>query len=405
MSTISDQNDGYKLPPEPPGPLTWIRKYLFGDWFNAVLTLVSGLLVFFILYYSILWVTTKADWRPVYEFPILYVVGQYPREELWRIGVIFGILFFLLGLSWGKWSGLLKSISLAGMGILAFFVVISFFSSQLDVSMQIFFGICIILIFAGYLLGKLEILNPAIIIAGWALSPIPILILLAGFENSTLLSDVSTTAWGGLIVTFLLAIGGIVLSFPIGIFLALGRRSNLPVVKAFCIVFIETVRGVPLITILFMFSVILALFLPQEARLDRVLRALMAMTVFSSAYMAENIRGGLQAVPSGQIEAAKAIGMNNLLITTFIVLPQAIRVVIPTIVGQFISLFKDTTLVVIVGINDLLGIGKSIINSSPEFVQLQTEVYIFISVIYWVFSYLMSIASRRVEAAMGVGDR
>jgi general L-amino acid transport system permease protein len=291
------------------------------------------------------------------------------------------------------------------MGILAFFVVISFFSSQLDVSMQIFFGICIILIFAGYLLGKLEILNPAIIIAGWALSPIPILILLAGFENSTLLSDVSTTAWGGLIVTFLLAIGGIVLSFPIGIFLALGRRSNLPVVKAFCIVFIETVRGVPLITILFMFSVILALFLPQEARLDRVLRALMAMTVFSSAYMAENIRGGLQAVPSGQIEAAKAIGMNNLLITTFIVLPQAIRVVIPTIVGQFISLFKDTTLVVIVGINDLLGIGKSIINSSPEFVQLQTEVYIFISVIYWVFSYLMSIASRRVEAAMGVGDR
>jgi general L-amino acid transport system permease protein len=154
-----------------------------------------------------------------------------------------------------------------------------------------------------------------------------------------------------------------------------------------------------------MFSVILALFLPQDARLDRVLRALMAMTVFSSAYMAENIRGGLQAVPSGQVEAAKAIGMNNLMITTFIVLPQAIRVVIPSIVGQFISLFKDTTLVVIVGINDLLGIGRAVINSSPEFVQLQTEVYIFISIIYWVFSYLMSIASRRVETALGVGER
>jgi general L-amino acid transport system permease protein len=207
------------------------------------------------------------------------------------------------------------------------------------------------------------------------------------------------------VVTFILAIGGIVLSFPIGILLALGRRSNLPVVKAFCVVFIETIRGVPLITILFMFSVILTLFLPPEARLDRLLRALMAMTVFSSAYMAENIRGGLQAVPPGQIEAAKALGMNSFTITVFIVLPQAIRVVIPAIVGQFISLFKDTTLVVIVGINDLLGIGKSIINSSPEFVQLQTEVYIFISIIYWIFSYLMSIASRKVEEAMGVSKR
>jgi general L-amino acid transport system permease protein len=237
------------------------------------------------------------------------------------------------------------------------------------------------------------------------MAPIPILIFLSGFGRDSILESVETTYWGGLVITFLLAIGGIVLSFPIGVLLALGRRSDLPVVKAFCIFFIETVRGVPLITILFMFSIILALFLPNEARLDRVLRALMAMTFFSSAYMAENIRGGLQAVPNGQIEAAKAVGMSNLMITGFIVLPQAIRVVIPAIVGQFISLFKDTTLVTIVGINDLLGIGRSIINQTPEFVQLQTEVYIFISVIYWAFSYLMSMASRRVEAALGVGER
>jgi general L-amino acid transport system permease protein len=203
----------------------------------------------------------------------------------------------------------------------------------------------------------------------------------------------------------LLSIGGILLSFPIGVALALGRRSSLPVVSAFSTVFIEAVRGVPLITILFMFSIILALFLPAESRIDRLLRALMAVTVFSAAYTAENVRGGLQAVPSGQIEAAKAVGMNGLQTMVFIVLPQALRAVIPAIVGQFISLFKDTTLVVIVGINDFLGIGRSIINSDPAFVQMQFEVYLFIAVVYWIFSYLMSLASRRLESAMGVESK
>jgi general L-amino acid transport system permease protein len=187
--------------------------------------------------------------------------------------------------------------------------------------------------------------------------------------------------------------------------LALGRRSSLPVVKWFSIVSIETIRGVPLITILFMFSIILALFLPQDSRIDRLVRALMGITFFSAAYTAENVRGGLQAVSEGQIEAAKAVGMNGFQTMLFIVLPQALRAVLPAIVGQFIALFKDTTLVVIVGINDLLGIGRSIINSDPEFVQLQMEVYVFIAVIYWIFSYLMSLASNRLEAAMGVSTR
>ena len=203
-------------------------------------------------------------------------------------------------------------------------------------------------------------------------------------------------------MTFLLSAGGILLSFPIGIALALGRRSSLPIVKVFSTFFIETIRGVPLITILFMFSIILALFLPAESRIDRLVRALMAVTFFSAAYSAENVRGGLQAVPFGQIEAAKAVGMNGFQTMIFIVLPQALRAVLPAIVGQFIALFKDTTLVVIVGINDLLGIGRSVINSDPEFVQLQLEVYLFIAIVYWIFSYLMSLASRRLEAAMGV---
>jgi general L-amino acid transport system permease protein len=177
------------------------------------------------------------------------------------------------------------------------------------------------------------------------------LVFLPGIRSIPGLPAVPTTAWGGLLVTLLLAVGGIVLSFPIGVLLALGRRSSLPVVKLFSILFIEVVRGVPLVTILFMFSIILALFLPAESRIDRLLRALVAMVVFSAAYTAENVRGGLQAIPEGQVEAAKALGLGNFHITFFIVLPQALRLVIPNIVGQFISLFKDTTLVVIVGIS------------------------------------------------------
>lgn len=392
-------------PPDPPGIRKWLRDNLFNGWFNILLTIFAGLLTFFLLYNAILWAVAKADWRPVTEFPVLYAVGQYPRSELWRVGVGISIIVFLLGMSWGKWSGMLRMVSIGAAVLMGLIAILPVSHPALTQSMRLFFGGNIIILLVGKLVGGIKTLKPSVILILWLLSPIPILIFLAGFKNSQILSQVSTTAWGGLVITFLLAIGGIVLSFPIGILLALGRRSDLPVVKAFCIFFIETIRGVPLITILFMFSIILALFLPQDARLDRVLRALMAMTVFSSAYMAENIRGGLQAVPKGQVEAAKALGMSNFMITGFIVLPQAIRVVIPSIVGQFISLFKDTTLVVIVGINDLLGIGKSIINSSPEFVQLQTEVYIFISIIYWIFSYLMSMASRRVEAAMGVGER
>jgi general L-amino acid transport system permease protein len=231
------------------------------------------------------------------------------------------------------------------------------------------------------------------------------LVILPGFSGSSVLPKVATAVWGGLLITMLLSVGGIVLSFPIGVLLALGRRSSLPVVKWFSIFFIEVVRGVPLVTILFMFSIILALFLPTEARIDQVVRALIGIVIFSAAYMAENVRGGLQAIPQGQIEAAKALGLRNLHITSMIVLPQALRLVIPTIVGQFISLFKDTTLVYIVGINDLLGIGNAVLNSDPQFVRLQMEVYLFIAIIFWIFSYFMSYASLQLEKALGVGER
>ena len=404
MTTVISERHQILPPPDPPGPIKWMRDNLFGSYFNAIMTLVSLPLLYFILVGSVQWVL-GADWRPVTQSPLLYAIGQYPREEMWRVGAGLSLVVFLFGLSWGKWGGLLRPISSIFIITFAVLSLLPVEHYQLDTSMRLYLGGNALAVVAGYMLGRMKAFKPSLIMILWALSPVIVITLFSGIENYTWLPPIATTSWGGLMVTFLLAVGGILLSFPIGVLLALGRRSNLPVVKGFSIVFIETIRGVPLITILFMFSVILALFLPQETRLDRLLRALIGMTVFSSAYTAENIRGGLQSVDTGQVEAAKALGMNNFQTMLFIVLPQAIRAVIPAIVGQFISLFKDTTLVLIVSINDLLGIGKSIINSDPEFVQLQAEVYIFIAIIYWVFSYLMSIASRQVETTLGVGTR
>jgi general L-amino acid transport system permease protein len=382
-----------------------MRDNLFNNWFNSILTVVMLPLVFFALVNVFLWVFTEADWRAVTQFPLLYAVGQYPRDQLWRVGIGLSSLILMLGVSWGKWGGLLRSISIAAGIAFAVFALLPVQHPALNFSMRSYLGLNVILVLLGNWIGKKQFAKGMYIIIGWALVPLIFVFLLTGIQGSEVIPSVATTFWGGLLVTFLLSAGGIFLSFPIGVALALGRRSSLPVVKGFSILLIEAIRGVPLITILFMFSVILALFLPADSRIDRLVRALMGITFFSAAYTAENVRGGLQAVPSGQIEAAKAVGMNNFQTMLFVVLPQALRAVLPAIVGQFIALFKDTTLVVIVGINDLLGIGRSIINSDPEFVQLQMEVYVFIAVIYWIFSYLMSLASNRLETALGVNTR
>lgn len=399
---IKEIEQDFIRPPQPPGPVKWIKDNLFNGFINSILTVLLFPVAIYLLYQIFKWVLIGANWQAVSQFPMLFAVGQYPRDQIWRVGFIFSGLMFLLGMSWGRWGGLLKSITLAAGAFLLLIAVLPVQHPQLDLTMRIYLGSTILLTLIGYLIGSKTHLKNTIIIAGWFVIPIIGIILLAGFAGSERLPAVQTTLWGGLLVTFILAAGGIVLSFPLGVALAFGRRSDLPVVSAFSTVFIEVIRGVPLVTILFMFSIILALFLPTGSRIDRLVRALMAVTVFSAAYSAENVRGGLQSVPLGQIEAAKALGMGNLKTTVFIVLPQALRAVLPAIVGQFISLFKDTTLVVIIGINDFLGIGRSIINSDPEFVQMRTEVYIFMAVVYWVFSYLMSLASRRIESAMGV---
>ena len=399
---IKEYEDEIIRPPQPPGFLKWIRENLFSSLLNSILTIVLLPVVLFLIYQIFSWILLGANWKAVIQFPMLFAVGQYPRDQLWRVGFILSGLIFMFGVSWGRWGGLLRSITLAAGGFLFLLAILPVQHPALSQSMRIYLGSNSLLALVGYLIGSRTKLKNVVIMVAWVLIPTIGIVLLAGFESSSLIPAIPTTLWGGLLVTFILAAGGIVLSFPLGVALAFGRRSSLPVVSAFSTVFIEVIRGVPLVTILFMFSIILALFLPAESRIDRLVRALMAVTVFSAAYSAENVRGGLQSVPLGQIEAAEALGMGKFKTTLFIVLPQALRAVIPAIVGQFISLFKDTTLVVIIGINDFLGIGRSIINSDPEFVQMRTEVYIFMAVVYWIFSYLMSLASRRIESAMGV---
>lgn len=234
--------------------------------------------------------------------------------------------------------------------------------------------------------------------ATWLLIAAPVLmfVLIYGFFNILPLTD--TRRWGGMLLTLLLTVVGIIASFPLGILLALGRRSKLPIVSLFSTIYIEFVRGVPLITVLFMAQLLVPLVNPSLAETPGVFRAMIGITLFTAAYLAENVRGGLQAIPPGQEEAARALGLNGLQITLNITLPQALRAVIPALVGMFISLFKDTSLVIIVGLLDFTGMGELVV-AQTEFLGLRREIYIFLMLGYFVFSYAIAAVSRRIEAS------
>ncbi len=227
---------------------------------------------------------------------------------------------------------------------------------------------------------------------------LPVLLSGPGTAAGQSLTPIDTRRWGGLLLTMVITIVALVVSFPLGILLALGRRSSLPLVRGVCTAYIELVRGVPLITVLFMAMLLVPLINPQLASVENVFRAMVGFTLFSAAYLAENVRGGLQSVPPGQEEAARALGLSGTQVILLVTLPQALRAVIPALVGQAISLFKDTSLVALVGLTDLTGISKAVI-SQAEYVGLQTEVYVFISIIYFIFSYAMAYVSRRIEAS------
>ena len=239
------------------------------------------------------------------------------------------------------------------------------------------------------------------VLLAWILV-VPISISL--FNGFGIIEPVSSNLWGGFLLTLLLASVSIICSFPIGLLLALGRRSKLPVVKWFCIIYIEFIRGIPLITVLFISQLMLPLLVGNSIELSNVLRAMAGFTLFSAAYLAENIRGGLQSLPRGQFEAAQALGLSSTKMMGLVILPQALRAVIPACVGQFISIFKDTSLVAVVSLTDLLGMGQKVV-ANPQFLGKQMEVFLFVGFIYFIFCYLMSHVSRRLEVTLGIGKR
>ena len=218
------------------------------------------------------------------------------------------------------------------------------------------------------------------------------------------LTYVENSRWGGLPLTLILATFGIAFAFPIGVLLALGRRSKMPAIKALCVVYIELIRGVPLISLLFMSSVMLPLFLPEGFSIDKLLRAQIAIIMFAAAYIAETVRGGLQAIPKGQYEGADSLGLNYWQQMRKIILPQALKIVIPPLVGIFISLFKDTSLVVIIGIFDLTLAAKAAL-SDAAWRGFGVEAYLFISLIYFVFCFSMSKYSQALEKRLATDHK
>lgn len=373
--------------------LTWLRKNLFSTWYNSFLTVACLVLLFWAVQGILTWATTQAQWAIIQVNLRLFLVGRFPQTLYWRTWIVLAIASTLGAITAGGFVGK-QQLTTRRIALFAFTAGALLVVLPLDFTARLWVLFLSVLIFVGFWLGGkfTKVLTPWFSVL-WLLSfPVILWLIGGGFG----LQPVSTNLWNGLLLTLLMAGVSIVLSFPIGVLLALGRTSNLPVVRWFSILYIEIVRGLPLIGILFLAQVMLPLFLSADVRLDRVLRAIAGLVLFSAAYMAENVRGGLQSVPRGQIEAAKALGINTPLIVILIVLPQALRNVIPAIVGQFIGLFKDTSLLSLVGLVELTGIARSIL-AQPQFIGRYAEAYLFIGLIYWVFCYSMSLASRRLE--------
>lgn len=377
----------------------WLQKNLFSSWYNTILTIVSLSFIYWIGKGFIQWAITEAQWEVIEANFRLFFVGSYPIKPynlLWRPWLTLGIIMSMGGFSWGILShatNLFSTKNLVIFSIVAVFFVLISIPSNISSSIILlsFFALLIIGASTGKKLAKKN-LN----LISW----LPLLWIGIFFINLGILlgtKSVKLDNLSGLILNILVAVVSISLCFPFGVLLALGRRSKLPVIRWLSIAYIEIIRALPLIGILFMTQVMLPLVLPANIRPDRVIRAIAGFTIFSSAYLAENVRGGLQAVPKGQVEAAKALGLNPVYILGFIVLPQAIKAVIPSIVGQFISLFKDTSLLAIVGLVDLLGIAEKIVKGNPKFVGDYQEAYIFIALIFWLICYSMSLVSRQLE--------
>ena len=347
----------------------WVRKNLFATPSDALLTIVGALFLVWAVppLYNFLignavfvaedGAACRVDnagacWAFIWDKMNFFIYGFYPAEEQWRVNICFALgTILIVPLLW-------PAIPYKAINAILFFLVY----------------------------------------------PVIVLILLRGDMFG--LTYVPTEMWGGLTVTLIIGLVGIVCSLPIGILLALGRRSNLPIVRALCIAFIELWRAVPLITVLFMASVMLPLFAPQGVSVDKLLRALIGVTLFEAAYLAEAVRGGLQALPKGQYEAADSLGLNYPKAMGLIILPQALNLTIPAIVNSFISLFKDTSLVSIVGIFDLLNTVQASSSDLRWGSDHQAVTgYLFAAAVFWIFCFGMSRYSIFMERRLDTGHK
>jgi general L-amino acid transport system permease protein len=384
------------------GPVAWLRSNLFSGIGSSIMTVVLAIAVAWIAIQVLTWALTEARWSVITTNLRLFLIGQFPADQAWRIVANLTLVSVLGGLSAGTFGAATRALAITLSAIQVMLAVL-ILTSPIGVGAAVALAGNAALVWIGFWLSLRFRLPRRPLVIGWLLS-IPATFLLLNGVGETFLPSISTNVWGGLLLTVMLAVVGILLSFPLGVLLALGRRSDLPAVRVLSTGYIEIIRGVPLVTILFMADIILPLFLPGDWRLDRVARAMGGITLFSAAYVAENVRGGLQAIPTGQVEAAHALGLNGIQTNLFIVLPQALRSVIPANVGLFISLLKDTTLVTIIGLLEILGIGRAVL-AQPDSFGANLEVYAFVAGVFFVLCYAMSQASYRLERAMGVGTR
>lgn len=346
---------GLAPPVQSSGIIGWLRINLFNSWLNTILTLVGMGFIWFVFPPIISWTIIDASWTyspspcppdtqgacwafVMNKFRVL-MAGLYPEEFLWR------------------------PVTAAGL----------------------FTGLSV--------LTALRLFSAKYLIPVWYTMPLILFWIINGGMG---LAPVEQSLWGGLMLSTGLASTGILFSLPLGILLALGRRSDLAIIKSLCVTIIEAVRGVPLITILFMASVMLPIFLPQGVDINNLLRVQIGIILFSSAYIAEVVRGGLQAVPPGQKEAADALGLGKWKTTFLIVLPQALRHVVPSLIGRCVALFKDTSLVIIVGLLDFLGMIKASAQD-PLWLGYDAEAYVFCGFIYWLICFSMSRYGRSIE--------
>lgn len=415
MTTAHTPQTLEPLPPadEPPqqirDPRTWVRENLFNTPLNTILTIAFGLLIAFVVFRAVRFLFFTGRWEIIEVNLTNYMIGRFPRDQLDRIWIAIFLASVAGGIGLGLSSklkreagmprdirGTLRRVAPALAGL---FVVLSFTRTAMP---ALLVAVTAVIGAAGFFLGQRL---PATF--GRRMPLILLATLILAYVALSQFGGVSYPAWGGLLLTLFVATSAIVLSFPFGVLLALGRRSSFPVIRTACVIYIEVIRGVPLITLLFMSAQTLGFFLPPGfERPELITRGLVAFVMFTAAYLAEIVRGGLQSVPKGQVEAANALGLSPVKVTALIVLPQALRNVIPAIVGQFISLTKDTALLTFLAVIEILGVAQAV-TSQPDFLGqgLQAEALTFAGFLFWIICFSMSRASQRLERRLGVGER